>query len=211
MASSRHFFATSAVIALAGPIEPNSVAASRMARPISPLIPGFKQVSATIRCLHPITFPRSIGFLLLTLAGSRTPVFTTMTPFLSVTPALRPVRSLGSSARRPHLPLPSAGQRVRPLPLGTHPELNRRDGRGLLCLMNIARRVESIADDLTVSERILLLCIASGTDWQTASRVTAATVAAMVLRGLVERDAAGQLSLSGEGRAAVEVLLKLDD
>jgi len=81
----------------------------------------------------------------------------------------------------------------------------------LLCLMNIARRVESIADDLTVSERILLLCIASGTDWQTASRVTAATVAAMVLRGLVERDAAGQLSLSGEGRAAVEVLLKLDD
>src|SRR5215831_18680316 len=69
MASSRHFFATSAVIALAGPIEPNSVAASRMALPISPLIPGFKQVSVTIRCLHPITFPRSIGFLLLTLAG----------------------------------------------------------------------------------------------------------------------------------------------
>jgi hypothetical protein len=77
--------------------------------------------------------------------------------------------------------------------------------------MNIARRVESVAEDLTVTERVLLLCIDSGTDWHTASRVTAATVAAMVLRGLVERDAAGRLSLSGEGRAAVEALLKVEE
>ena len=77
--------------------------------------------------------------------------------------------------------------------------------------MNLARKPESVAEDLTVSERILLLCIDSGTDWQTASRVTTATVAAMVLKGLVERDAAGRLTLSGEGRAAVEVMLKLDD
>jgi hypothetical protein len=77
--------------------------------------------------------------------------------------------------------------------------------------MNLARKPESVAEDLSVAERILLLCIDSGTDWQTASRVTTATVAAMVLKGLVERDAAGRLSLSGEGRAAVEVMLKLDD
>jgi len=81
----------------------------------------------------------------------------------------------------------------------------------LLCFMNIARRTESIAEDLTVAERILLMCIYSGTDWRTASRITAATVAAMVLRGLVEREAAGRLSLSGEGRAAVEVMLKFND
>ena len=81
----------------------------------------------------------------------------------------------------------------------------------MLLKMNLARRPETIAEDLTVPERILLLCIDSGTDWQTASRVTTATVAAMVLKGLVERDATGRLSLSGEGRAAVEVMLKLDD
>jgi hypothetical protein len=55
---------------------------------------------------------------------------------------------------------------------------------------------------------ILLFCIDSGADWQKASSVAGATVAAMVLRGLVERNAAGQLSLSGERRATVEVLLK---
>jgi hypothetical protein len=77
--------------------------------------------------------------------------------------------------------------------------------------MNLARSPDSVAEDLTVAERILLMCIYSGTDWRTASRVTAATVAAMVLKGLVERDAAGRLSLSGEGRGAVEVLLKVEE
>jgi hypothetical protein len=72
-------------------------------------------------------------------------------------------------------------------------------------------REESVAEDLTVPERILLFCADAGAHWQKAPGVTSATVAAMVLRGLVERDAAGRLSLSGEGRAAVEVLLKLDD
>jgi hypothetical protein len=76
--------------------------------------------------------------------------------------------------------------------------------------MHVARTPESIAADLTVPERILLFCIDSGTDWQKSSRVTDATVAAMVLRGLVECDAVGRLSLSGEGRATVAVLLKAD-
>ena len=81
----------------------------------------------------------------------------------------------------------------------------------MLCLMNIARRVESVAEDLTVPERILLFCADTGADWRKASGVTSATVAAMVLKGLVERDAAGRLSLSGKGRAAVEVLLKVEE
>jgi hypothetical protein len=35
-------------------------------------------------------------------------------------------------------------------------------------------------------------------------------VSAMVVKGLVERDAVGRLMLSGEGRATVAVLLKAD-
>jgi hypothetical protein len=50
--------------------------------------------------------------------------------------------------------------------------------------------------------------LASGVDWQKNADVTSATVAATALKGLVERDAGGQLTLSGEGRATVEVLFK---
>ena len=73
--------------------------------------------------------------------------------------------------------------------------------------MKVAREPESIAEGLTVPERILLFCIDSGTDWQKASSVNAATVAAMVLRDLVERDAVGRLALTGEGRATVAALI----
>jgi hypothetical protein len=54
---------------------------------------------------------------------------------------------------------------------------------------------------------MLLFCIASGTDWQKAG-VTGETVTVMVVKGLIERDAAGSLSLTGEGRAALGALLK---
>jgi hypothetical protein len=74
--------------------------------------------------------------------------------------------------------------------------------------MNIARNPENLAADLSVPERALLLCIASGVDWEKDPSVTGATVAASVLKGLVERDALGRLTLSGEGRAAVGVLFK---
>jgi hypothetical protein len=74
--------------------------------------------------------------------------------------------------------------------------------------MKIGRTPENIAAGLTVPERILLLCIDSGTDWQKASRVTGATVTAMVLKDLIERDAIGRLTLTGEGRAAVAALLE---
>jgi hypothetical protein len=53
----------------------------------------------------------------------------------------------------------------------------------------------------------LLFCIASGTDWQKAG-VTGETVTVMVVKGLVERDAAGKFTLAGEWRAALGALLK---
>jgi hypothetical protein len=73
--------------------------------------------------------------------------------------------------------------------------------------MRIERKPETIAAGLSVPERILLFCIASGTDWQKAG-VTGETVTVMVVKGLVERDAAGRLSLAGEGRAALQALVK---
>jgi hypothetical protein len=63
-----------------------------------------------------------------------------------------------------------------------------------------------IAADLSTPERILLFCIASGTQWAQAG-VTGATVTAMVVRGLVDRDAAERLELTPDGRAVLDALL----
>jgi hypothetical protein len=46
---------------------------------------------------------------------------------------------------------------------------------------------QSIAAALTVSERLLLFCLATDTDWQAAS-ITHATAQHMMVRGLIERD-----------------------
>jgi hypothetical protein len=59
---------------------------------------------------------------------------------------------------------------------------------------------------LNIPERILLFCVASGTDWEHA-HITGVTVTAMVVRGLIERDAGGRLTLTPQGRAALDVLL----
>ena len=76
--------------------------------------------------------------------------------------------------------------------------------------MNITRNPENLAADLSVPERTLLLCIASGVDWEATPNVTkfSVTVAISVLKGLVEREADGRLTLSDEGRAAVGALFK---
>jgi hypothetical protein len=63
-----------------------------------------------------------------------------------------------------------------------------------------------IAADLSTPERILLFCLASGTEW-TEAGITGATVTAMVVRGLVDRDAAGRLVLTPDGRAVLNALL----
>jgi hypothetical protein len=74
--------------------------------------------------------------------------------------------------------------------------------------MDIARNSENVAAGLSVPERTLLFSIACGVDWNYNPNITRATVVATVLKGLVERDATGRLTLSGEGCAAVRVLFK---
>jgi hypothetical protein len=68
-------------------------------------------------------------------------------------------------------------------------------------------RFEQIAAGLTVPERVLLFCLASGTDWQKAG-VTHATAQHMMIKCLVERQAAGSYVLTDEGRAVLEALLE---
>jgi hypothetical protein len=49
-----------------------------------------------------------------------------------------------------------------------------------------------VAGDLSTPERILLFCLASGTEWAQAG-VTGAMVTAMIVRGLIDRDSAARL------------------
>ncbi len=63
---------------------------------------------------------------------------------------------------------------------------------------------------LGVRERILLFCVASGTDWQRAG-VTGETVTALVVRGLIVRDGDGRLTLTSRGRVVLRGLMTIDD
>ena len=65
---------------------------------------------------------------------------------------------------------------------------------------------EEVAADLTVRERVLLFCAASNTDWEHAG-VPGETVTAMVVRGLIERDAGGRLDLTERGLVTLRGLL----
>jgi hypothetical protein len=67
---------------------------------------------------------------------------------------------------------------------------------------------ETIAAELSMPERVLLFCLASGTDWLKAS-VSPGTVRHMLVRNLVERDKAGQLTLTDDVRAVLAALLKV--
>ena len=62
------------------------------------------------------------------------------------------------------------------------------------------------AAGLTVRERVLLYCAASGTDWQHAG-VTGEHVTTMVVKGLISRDAGGQIALTDNGRAVLRATL----
>jgi hypothetical protein len=76
----------------------------------------------------------------------------------------------------------------------------------------VDRRLRSTAvtapADLSTPERVLLFCVASGTEWERAG-VTGATVTAMIVRGLVERDAGNKLTLTDQGPAALKALISL--
>jgi hypothetical protein len=63
-----------------------------------------------------------------------------------------------------------------------------------------------VAGDLSTPERILLFCLASGSEWAQAG-VTGATVTAMIVRGLVDCDSADRLVLTSDGRAVLNAPL----
>jgi hypothetical protein len=65
-----------------------------------------------------------------------------------------------------------------------------------------------MAGELTVPERVLLFCVASGTEWKRAG-ITGPVVTSAIMRGLVQRDPVGQLSLTKEGRAVFQELIGL--
>jgi hypothetical protein len=52
----------------------------------------------------------------------------------------------------------------------------------------------------------MLFCIASATDWQKAG-ITHATAQQMMIRGLIDRQAAGSFTLTEQGRAVLESLM----
>ena len=73
--------------------------------------------------------------------------------------------------------------------------------------MKAPRKPDSVAAALSVPERVLLFCIASSTSWQEAG-ITGETLTTMELKGLIQRDTVGRLSLTAKGRAALRALLK---
>jgi hypothetical protein len=62
------------------------------------------------------------------------------------------------------------------------------------------------AKALSVRERVLLLCVASETNWLQAG-VTGETVTATIVKGLITRDPAGILALTDRGRAVLRAML----
>jgi hypothetical protein len=68
---------------------------------------------------------------------------------------------------------------------------------------------ETPVGELTVPERLMLLCLASDTDWEKVAGLTDATVQRMIVRGLVERDrtTVGRFALTDQGHSVVAALL----
>ena len=70
----------------------------------------------------------------------------------------------------------------------------------------MARRSTPDVNAPTTRERLLLFCIASGTNWQRAG-ITGEVVTALIVRGFLVRDETGHLALTDNGRAALRALL----
>ena len=66
------------------------------------------------------------------------------------------------------------------------------------------------AQTLSIPARLLLFCVASRTGWERAG-ITRATVTTTVVRGLIERDVAGRLAITKQGRAVLAALLMEED
>ena len=67
-------------------------------------------------------------------------------------------------------------------------------------------KAADIAAQLSVPERVLLFCLASGTEWVQAG-VTGAITTMMLVRGLVERDPAGRLRMTAQGYEVFKILI----
>jgi hypothetical protein len=66
---------------------------------------------------------------------------------------------------------------------------------------------EATAAGLSVSDRVLLFCLASDTDWMKVA-ITQATTQHMLVRGLIDRDqTAGRFKLTPLGREVLAALL----
>jgi hypothetical protein len=66
---------------------------------------------------------------------------------------------------------------------------------------------EAIAARLSPAARILLFCVASRTEWMKAG-VTVATVRQMIVHNLVDRGPTNRLTLTDQGRAVLEALIR---
>jgi hypothetical protein len=75
-------------------------------------------------------------------------------------------------------------------------------------MMAARLKPETIASDLRVPERMMLFCIASGTDWERAG-VTHATPQHLLLRGLIDRASTpARFKLTPLGRDVLAALIK---
>jgi hypothetical protein len=74
-------------------------------------------------------------------------------------------------------------------------------------MMPKAPTTETIAAGLSVPERILLFCLASGTDWVKAG-IPTITARNLFVRNLVDHDHATRFVLTEQGRAVLAALLK---
>jgi hypothetical protein len=66
------------------------------------------------------------------------------------------------------------------------------------------------AEALSIPARLLLFCVATRTDRERAG-ITRATVTTTVIRGLIERNVAGALTVTKQGRAVLAALLRQED
>jgi predicted transcriptional regulator len=62
------------------------------------------------------------------------------------------------------------------------------------------------AATLRVSERLLLFCVASNTDWKHTT-ILGEIVTTLVVKGLIERDAGEHVTLTDRGRAVLRAML----
>jgi hypothetical protein len=62
------------------------------------------------------------------------------------------------------------------------------------------------ATALTVPERLLLLCVASGIDLKHA-KIAEQVAIEVVVKGLIDRDAEGHLALTDRGRVVLRAML----